>query len=201
MSLETVIEQNTATLERLIAILQSAAGITAPASPDVKVPRAKKTDIAAATGSLTINPGDAAGTRYYHMPAHNTVYQQNPGDVDCAIPGAVQVSGPTYLAEKAELAKKFPTAATPVAAAVVEAATAPTATIAPTATAPAATVSDGIKFEHVVAKCQALHKQEGNTALAAVLKTYGAAKVPALAADPSKFAEIIASIDAALMGM
>ena len=210
MSLETVIERNTEALERLIAVMQSGVIATATTAESAKAPRTKKADPAAAQIALTlpvvasgfaINPGDAEGTRYFEVVAHNTVYQQNPGGADCTLAGAVQVSGPDYLAKKAELTKKFPTAVPAEVVPPASAAPVATAATAPSATASADTVSTGLTFPDVVAKCQALHKAEGNAGLSAILTLFGAAKVPELAADARKFAEIIATIDAKLMGL
>ena len=230
MSLETVIEQNTATLERLIAVLQSGSGLvtttSAPVFEAVKPSRSKKTDPAAAqlelvlpvvtpvvpavasvavpavayvedAAAFSINTGDAPGTRYFHIPLHNTVYKQSPGDIDCTLAGALEVSGLEYLAEKAALAKKFPTAIAPdvkVAPVVI----APTE---PTVTASVDIASGTPEFADVVAKFKALHQAQGNPGLLEILNQFGAAKVPALAADASKFAAIIAAIDAKLMGL
>lgn len=184
MSLEQVLIEATAAITRLTTVLISAteAGVvTAPAAE--KATRTKKaaepvaapvvttaqvvTTQDAASGYLI--PGDPVGTRYFHIPAHNTVYKQVPGAADCTVTGALIVSGEQFLIEQAEIAKKFPTASAVV-------------TPAPVTSEPIATAQPVLAytFEQVVEKLRAMHKTQGDTGVAKVLAKFGVSRVPEL---------------------
>lgn len=207
MSLEQVLIEATAAITRLTTVLVSAteAGVvTAPAAEkssrksksDTQVvaatatPTAAQPEAAVTTGGYPANEGDPAGTRYFHIPAHNTVYKQLPGMPDCTIAGALIVSGAEFLNQQAELAKKFPTAS---------AAVTPTpATSAPTATAQPVTASVSYTFEQVVEKLRAMHKTQGDTGVAKVLAKFGVNRVPELngKVDNAAVVEFIATLGA-----
>jgi hypothetical protein len=217
MSLEQALADNTAALNRLATVLATASesGVTsaAPTAGAVDTPKATRTKktaevpattqttaAATSTGGYPPNEGDPVGTRYFHIPSHNTVYKQLPGDMDCTLSGAIITSGAQYLIEKAELEKKFATAAQVGTAKAEQAAAAQTAVTAPTATAPAATASIGKTFEDVVNKARELHKAQGNAGLKRILDQFGAAGVPALNGKASN-EDLITAIDTVLMGL
>lgn len=215
MSLEQALAENTAALNRLATILVSAseAGAIAAPAPAEKAPRGKKTEAAAAApaaqapapaeaatstpaASTYLNEGDAPGTRYFHIPAHNTVYKQGPNDPDCTIAGAMLVSGAEYLLQKAALEKKFPTAA---AAAAQATAPAHVAT-APSATAQPATASAGPTFADVIARMRELHAAQQNAGVKRILDKYQVPSVPSLEGKAPN-ATLIADVESALMGL
>ena len=228
MSLEASIQLNTAAIDRLIAALQSAhAAVSQTPVLDKKdrpkqacqTPKAEKlpadefpADEFPAdefpvdefpvdefpVDEFPVLSGDRAGTSYYVLSDHDTVYKQSPGDPDCTVVGAVRVSGLDYLDARAHNAARLATAmaqAWSVAAPTSEVVD-PVATAEPLApeVVPAQPV-----FQDVVAKCQLLHRAKGNAGLAHVLSLFGAVKVPALANDASKFVAIIDAIDAMLV--
>lgn len=218
MSLEQALIDATAAITRLTTVLVTASEAGAVAAPE-KPTRAKKAaEQVSAAPAPTPSPvaetpalaqpvqeykvlpgylleGDPAGTRYFHIPEHNTVYKQLPGMADCTIQGALIVNGAEYAKQQAELAKKFPTAA-PAPAPV----TAAPATTVPTATAPASapvesvSVAAALTFEQVVEKMRALFKAQGDAGVKKVLDKFGAAKVPMLNGKASND-EIAAFID------
>lgn len=207
MSLEQALIDATAAITRLTTVLVSATEAGAVAAPD-KAPRTKKATVveapAAPLVTVTVTEptspatGDPAGTRYFHIPAYNTVYRQLPGMADCTMNGAVEVTADVYLSEKAALEKKFPTAAAVATQQPVT--TAPTATAqasVPPAAAPAPTVSADLTFEQVVEKMRALFKKNGDPAVKTVLDKFGAARVPGLLGKASN-TEIAAFIDTLL---
>lgn len=212
MSLEQALAENTAALNRLATILVSAAeaGAIAAPAPAEKAPRGKKAEAAAAAApaaqspapaaapaaSTYLNEGDAPGTRYFHIPAHNTVYKQGPNDPDCTIAGAMLVSGAEYLLQKAALEKKFPTAA---AAAAQATAPAPVAT-APSATAQVDTASAGPTFADVIARMRELHAAQQNAGVKRILDKYQVPSVPSLEGKAPN-ATLIADVESALMGL
>lgn len=216
MSLEQALVENTAALNRLATVLATASesGVTSAVAGATesapKTTRGKKTvEAPAATqvtsaGTATVvavpNEGDPVGTRYFHVPAHNTVYKQLPGDLDCTLPSATIVSGAQYLVEKAEIEKKFATAAQAATAKAEQVVAAQTAATAPTATVPAVTASVGKSFEDVVNKARELHKAQGNPGIKRILDQFGAAGVPALNGKASN-EDLITAIDTVLMGL
>lgn len=215
MSLEQALAENTAALNRLATVLVSAAeaGAIAAPAPAEKAPRGKKAEAAAPAAQAPasaaaapaaaapaasgyLNEGDAPGTRYFHIPAHNTVYKQGPNDPDCTIAGAMLVSGAEYLLQKAALEKKFPTAA---AAAAQATAPAPVAT-APSATAQPATASAGPTFADVIARMRELHAAQQNAGVKRILDKYQVPSVPSLEGKAPN-ATLIADVESALMGL
>ena len=176
---------------------QNAEGAPTP-TPDISTPSQAALDATKADGYLL--PGDPPGTRYFVVAEHNTVYRQLPGMTDCTLSGAVIVSGPHYLEAKAEIEKKFPTAA--AAAQSATAAQAATVVTAPTATAPAATASgsDELTFEKVIEKVRELNNAMGRDGVMALLTRYGVEKVPALQGKASN-GDLIAAADEILMGL
>jgi hypothetical protein len=220
MSIEQNLIELTAAISRLTTVMVTAAEGNAPltAASTATVDKSTRTKKAAAIVDVVaqvttqaqevvvpvvevhvnrnLNPGDEPGTRYFHIADHNTVYKQGPNDPDCKIAGAKIVSGAEYLLQKAEIEKKFPTAA----AQAVKVAAPETVTTAPSATAPAATASDGPTFAEVVEKVRELHKAQGNAGVAQVLTKYGVAKVPELNGKASN-AALMADIESVLIGL
>lgn len=206
MSLEQALAENTQTLKQLIAVLQSGAITPAgdsqqaadAAAETAKRTRRTKAEMAAAAAAEAaaapgyLRPGDAPGTRYWHIEKHNSVYLQKPGDADCTIQGALIVSGAEYDRLVADYAAKFPTSA---GAATVAAAT-PSATPASTASPAASPAVAGSQGDAITAKCKELHSAKGNAELGELLKKFGAGRVPALAAMTDKTADILAAADA-----
>lgn len=192
MSLEQQLAENTAALKQLIVVLSSApiasqpdtAPPAAAAVPEKKTRKAKEV-------ALLLNEGDPEGTKYFHIAEHNTVYRQLPGDVDCTLTGATQVTGAEYLIQKAELAKKFPTAVTPEPV---------TATTAPIATVPVVAASAGPAFSDVVAKLRELQGAHGNAAVGEFLAKNGV-KSATLLNGIKPNAELIAELDNAILGL
>ena len=218
MSLEASIQLNTAAIDRLIAALQSAHAAVSQTPVLDKKDRPKqacqtpKVEKSLADESLAdefpvdefpvdefpVLSGDRAGTSYYVLSDHDTVYKQSPGDPDCTVVGAVRVSGLDYLDARAHNAARLATAM-----AQTWSVAAPTSEVVdPVATAeqlaPEVVPAQPV-FQDVVAKCQLLHRAKGNAGLAHVLSLFGAVKVPALANDASKFVAIIDAIDAMLV--
>lgn len=212
MSLEQALAENTAVMKQLIVVLSTAAegGAVTAAPAKSRKSKAAAEEVAAApvvqaqvqtAATFALNPGDPEGTKYFIIESKNTAYRQLPGDVDCTVPDALQVSGSEFDAYKAELAKKFPSASAP-APAPAQAAPAPTAapaTSEPSATAQVAGAS-GATFEQVVDKLKALHAAQQNAGVMKVLAKYGVTGVPLLRGKASNEA-LIADIDAALMGL
>lgn len=172
MSLEQTLEQTNELLKQVITILQT--GVSAPAelgAPEAakKGPgRPKKTDT------------PAAGTVYWLIEKHNTVFAQEPGMNAPTIEGAVQVTKEEYEAKKSQFkaradqaiatttaAKPETTSAPsqPTAEVVASAAPAPsTAAPAPQpSTAPTADASSASEpaFADVMAAAKALNDHGG----------------------------------------
>lgn len=188
MSLEQALADNTAALIRLATVMATGA----ESAPVAAAPKARKAAAATpvASSDYPANEGDPAGTRYFHVPNHNTVYKQVPGAADCTLNGSLIVSGAEYLIQKAELEKKFPTASV--------AATPTPVTTVPTVEAPAA--ASATTFEQVVDKMRELHKAQGNPGVQSVLTKFCVAAVPALKGKATND-ELIAAIDSTLMGL
>jgi hypothetical protein len=206
MSLEQALAENTAVMKQLIAVLQSGVIPAAPqpegAKPAKGGKKASDTPPAGVTtgkdNALGTVEGDPTGTRYWLIEKHNTVYAQRPGEPDPGFDGAVITTAAQYLEKKAEYALILPTAAagapTGSPAAGASTAGAPTASSnSPATSAPAAL--DG---PAIVAKCQALHKAQGNEGLKKVLDKFSVAKVPEMVAKTAQYGEIGAFIDALL---
>jgi len=206
MSLEQALAENTQTLKQLIAVLQSGAITPAgdsqqaadAAAETAKRTRRTKAEMAAAAAEEAakapgyLRPGDAPGTRYWHIEKHNTVYLQKPGDADCTIQGALIVSGAEHDRLVAEYAAKFPTSAGAATVAAATPSAAPASTVSPAAS-PAAAGNQG---DVITAKCKELHAAKGNAGLGELLKKFGAGRVPALVAMTDKTADILAAADA-----
>jgi len=183
MSLEQALIDATAAITRLTTVMVSASEAGAvTAAPAEKSTRSKKASepisapVATTPVPLAVATGPKAdGTRYFHIPEHNTVYIQAPGIADCNVAGAIEVSEVEYEAAKAAIAKKFSTASA--------AATPSPATSAPTATAPVVVASasaEPVSFERVVEKLRAMHKVQGDTGISKVLAHFGVNRVPEL---------------------
>ena len=194
MSLEQTLERTNELLSQIVTILNT--GVQAPAAlgePEKRTRASKsKTDAAApAEGpAITTAPdnvlgtveGDPAGTRYFLIAAHNTVYAQKPGDPDCTIPGAEIITAKLYLEKKAEFAKK-------TQAVLEQQKAAPTTTGAPApaqeSSTPAASTASSqpseatsaeVPFSKVVERMTELSKSDkpghGRDGVLAVLKKY-----------------------------
>lgn len=217
MSLEQALIDATAAITRLTTVLVTASEAGAVAAPEKATRSKKAAEPVSAAPAPTPSPapetpavatpaqdskalsgylleGDPVGTRYFHIPEHNTVYKQLPGMADCTIQGALIVSGQEYLKQQAELAKKFPTAAAPAPVTAAPATTVPTATAPASAPVEPASVAAVLSFEQVVEKMRALFKAQGDAGVKKVLDKFGAAKVPMLNGKASND-EIAAFID------
>jgi len=173
MSLEQAINELNATVKQLIVVMSSAAEADAPAAGDAtetkKRGRRTKAEIEAEAAAQQT-------TRYWHIAAHSTVYEQKPGEPDCTLPGAVLVSQADYEAFKAKYAAQGNAATgTPAAA------PAPSTPAASTASAPVSNAASTPTMASITAKLQAIHKRDGNAGVAKVLQKFGASKVPELA--------------------
>lgn len=216
MSLEVALQENTAAIKQLIVVLSSAGhAVTAPAAETKG--RAKKTETvveaaapaatpaapAADTGHTNDAAGNPIGTKYFDVPAHNTVYAVKPGEVEPQVAGAQAISDTQFVAKKAEYAKNFQTPAAQASAAPAapaQPAAATTATGEPSAAPQADTASTGNpepSFVDVVNKCRELHGVAGNDGLAAFLSKHGAGKVPELQGKAAN-SVLIKSLDDAI---
>jgi hypothetical protein len=155
--------------------------------------------------SLQLQEGHPEGTRYFHIPSHRTVAAVKPGEVIPSLPGLEEIAGDSYTRLKAEYAAPVPPsgAAQSGAAAAAPASTTPAASPAsPTASAqpqPASTAtSPALDGPALTAKCQALHKAQGNPGLKQVLDKFAVTNVPGLIAKSAEYAAISAFIDSLL---
>lgn len=192
MSLEEVIRENTKALNEMSRLL---AGMTLGG----KVKEVKKPE-------PVIGGRDPKGTRYYHIPEHNSVYKQLPGMPECAIASGIMVDKKEYEVQRELYQSKYAPAAPveldddqaiddqPATAAEIAENEAMDAAIdaalpefkeAPVV--PAAPV-----FADVVQELKRLFSKFGNDELAVLLKKYNVKRVPELATLEIKFAEIIA---------
>lgn len=193
MSLELALTECTAAIRQLIVVMTTANEAEQPAGGESTAEAGKRTrrtkaqieaDNAAATTTVKhelLAEGDPAGTRYFHIEAHNTIYRQLPNDPDCTMAGAIIISGTEYTRLKAMYAAKFPTSAQgaqATAAAPTPAATTPAASTA-SSTQPDASAAP--TMQSVTAKLMAIHKRDGNAGLAPILAHFGVTKVPELA--------------------
>jgi len=204
MTIESTLESIDASLKSLLVIAMSAGNASAEfGKPEVAVTktRAKKADAGipaseTATVSTNVVDGDPAGTLYFVIDAHNTVYAQKPGEPACTFPGAVQASSAHYLERKAEFAKKSLTGAPAAPATALVQASAPAATASPA-------LSEGsvVTFKQVVDALTLLSKDTrpgmGRDAIVAFVGKHGVAKVPGLEAL-GKNAELLAEVEAML---
>lgn len=160
MSLEVAIQENTAAIKMLIAVMQSASAIgtnasaefagTSTAQPGTttsKGARSKKGDTSTATGSTStdtsvndgkkvsvkLQPGDPEGTRYFHIEKHRTVAAVKPGEViPAGIEGMIEIDGEQHASLRAQYAAPVPSsAAAPIgASAAAPASSSPSASTA-----------------------------------------------------------------------
>lgn len=217
MTLEATLQSIDDSLKALVVMAQTSVGamntfVTSEFSPealDVKAPKAtrkqKETPAAAVTAPAAgdVVEGDPAGTRYWVIEAHNTVYAQKPGDIDCSIAGAKIESAAFYLEKKAEFAKKsLVPPVTPAQTAAPAAVSQPAAT-ASTASSSAETVSFKAVTDKLIELSKDTRPGKGREALVAMLAKY----LPAVAADArrvpmlsalDKNAEIMADVTAQL---
>ena len=226
MSLELKIEELTAAVKQLTVAMTTAgqAGAALGTAEATKTTRTRATkteqvaEAAAVVGQVADVVANAAVAQstdtvlFWHVPQYNTVYRQGPADAPCTMAGAVQVTEAQYNAIKADLAEKFPTAVAPEAAAQAHAPAVQTqvqqqqvVSSAPTATVQASTVSTqeapwAPTMADVTAKFQQLVKTPGKgaPAMQAILSAFGVGQLSALAGK--NLADVIAKIDAALVG-
>lgn len=227
MSLEAALQENTAAIKQLIVAITSAGhAVTQPTTETAGKASRKKTEAAAetpvvqaaavvaqptsATGLTNDAAGNPIGTKYFDVPAHNTVYAVKPGEVEPQVAGAQAISDTQFIAKKAEYAKNFQTPAAQASAAPAapaQPAAATTATGEPSAAPQADTASTGNpepSFVDVVNKCRELHGVAGNDGLAAFLSKHGAGKVPELqgkAANSVLIKSLDDSINSAKLGI
>lgn len=180
MSLEQALNECTAVMKQLITVLSSGASLNpadeagdAGATEGSKRKRRTKAEIEAD------NAAAAQQTRYWHIPSHSTVYEQKPGDPDCALPGAVLVSQADYEAFKAKYAASAQAGNAATGAAAP--APAPSTPAASTASAPVSSAAPTPTFAQVTEKLMALHKRDGNAGIMPILAKFGVSKVPELA--------------------
>lgn len=204
MTIESTLESIDASLKSLLVIAMSAGNATAEfGKPEVAATktRAKKADVAAtvteaAAVGTDVLAGDPAGTLYFVIEAHNTVYAQKPGEPTCSFPGAVQVTAAAYTERKAEFAKKSLTGATAAPATALVQASETVATVSP-----ASSGASVVTFKQVVDALTLLSKDtrpgKGRDAIVAFVGKHGVAKVPGLEAL-GKHAELLAEVEALL---
>lgn len=208
MSLEQAVQENTATLKQLIAVLSTIAedgGSLAPAGSGAadtgeagEKKRTRRTkaqieaDAAAAAAAATtsapagVNMNTTGAPIYMIVDSNKTCGVIEPGNVIPSIPGARQVTKEEYEAYKAQAA-----AAT---AAVVNQQAA-----APVATAPAATTAAPVDFASITNRLVKIHGKGGNEGVMKVLSAFGAANVPALAqADLNSVAAKVLEVEVSL---
>lgn len=217
MSIETIIQENTEALKALTAAIignkpVAVATEAETESEEVKEKRKRRTKAEmeaaraaeqAATAPVVeataidgyLIPGDPAGTRYFDIPAHNSVYRQAPGEPDCKLPSAMIVPGHVYTAKKQEYASRFQLATPSVAS---EPAGAPVTSqpVVETAPAPAAPAADAPTLQSITAKLMQLHKRDGNPGVKAILDKFGVAKATQL--GDKNLVEVDAAVEAAL---
>ena len=204
MTIESTLESIDASLKSLLVIAMSGATATAEfGKPEVAATktRTKKADAAATVTETTpvgtdVVAGDPAGTLYFVIEAHNTVYAQKPGEAACTFPGAAQVTAAVYTERKAEFAKKSLTGAPAAPATALVKASEPAVT--------ASTVSSSasvVTFKEVVDALTLLSKDTrpgmGREAIVAFVGKHGVAKVPGLEAL-GKNAELLAEVNVLL---
>lgn len=197
------------------AVATAAAETTAPKAtrarkPAAETPAASTTPTAAAT----TNDGkrempnrlvdDPQGTLYFHIAKHNTVAKVLPGEVIPSIEGIEECSGTQYQNWKSHYAAQVPssgaapTGGSAAAPASSTPAAGPASSQASAPSQPASTGDAPLDAKALTAKCQELHKAQGNDGLLDVLKHFGVTRVPDLVSKADKAAEIAAYIDAKL---
>ena len=93
MSLEQTLEQTNDLLKQIITILQT--GVSAGAEIGVQPEATTKRSAGRPKKEV------AAGTTYWHIPSHNSVFAQEPGMAAPTMPDAVKISAEDYAAKKA----------------------------------------------------------------------------------------------------
>lgn len=194
MSLEQALNENTAVLKQLIVVLSSGATLATAENESTEATEGKRKRRTKAEIEADNAAAAAQQTRYWHIAAHNTVYEQKPGDQDCTLPGAVQVTAEQYAALKAEYAAKFPTGAQAQATGTPAPAPAPSTPAASTVSAPASSAAP--TMASITSKLQAIHKRDGNPGVAKVLSQFGVTRVPDLASK--NLVEVDAAAEAVL---
>lgn len=205
MSLEQALQDNTAAIKQLIAVISSGQAITqavagpavaAPATEPLKVdkPKAASRKTVAETPAGKPVEGDPEGTRYFRLDKHNTVYKITPTDPLTIIEGSVEISGDDFLARKAELAEQFKsvqTASAPAPAPAPAPAASPTP---PAASVPTPASAPTPTWDETLEALKALGKKPGNgrELLLGLLKEFGVSKADATMAALGKNAEIVA---------
>lgn len=178
MAIEDTLLSIDATLKALLAAAQAGADNTTPVAE--RKPRAKKTEVAAATGTAAAEPvaeaatekpaslvdGDAEGTRYWVSEANRQVYAQLPSHPSPADQSFKISTAAEYVQKKAEFAEGNETSAAPTQA---------PAAPEPTATAPqdAASASECSWKDEVFPAIQALNKAKGAEAIRALIQQFG----------------------------
>lgn len=187
MSLEQALSECTLAIKQLIVVMTTAneSGQPAADAATTKGTRGKKKEDAAATGGEQVHvllvEGDPQGTRYFHIPAHNSIYRQLPGEPDCTLPSATIIAGSEYLRLKAEYAAKFPTGAQGAQAASPAPSPASATPAASPASSPQPDASAAPTMQTITAKLMAIHKRDGNAGVAPILAKFAVAAVPQLA--------------------
>ncbi len=197
MSLEQALQENTATMKQLIAVLSTVAedsgslvpgGDTTGAAEGGKRKRRTKAEIEAdaaaaaaaaqgaqATATAGVNLNTTGAPIYVILESNNTAAIIEPNGVIPSIPGLRQVGQAEYEAYKAQLAAQHSAAQTTTAA--VTSAPAP-------------------DFKNLVDRLMAIHKAKGNDGVMAVLNPFKAASVPALEkCDLTQVAAKIAEVE------
>lgn len=191
MSLEQAINELNGTIKQLIVVMSSANEADAAAGDATEATGKRKRRTKA---EIEADNAAQQTTRHWHIAAHNTVYEQKPGDPDCNLPGAVLISAEEYARLKAEYAAKFPTGAQAQPTGTSAPAPAPSTPAASTASAQGS--SEAPTMASITAKLQAIHKRDGNAGVAKVLQQFGAARVPDLASK--NLVEVDAAVEAIL---
>lgn len=155
--------------------------------------------------SLGLQAGDPEGTLYFHIESHRTVAAVKPGEIVPNMAGIAEVDGATYAALKAKYAAPVPSSGAAAAggAAAAPASTTPAAsTASPQVSAqpqPASTATSPVlDGPAITAKCQALHKAQGNAGLKQVLDKFAVTNVPGLVQKTAEYPLIANFIDSLL---
>jgi hypothetical protein len=146
--------------------------------------------------SMNLQPGDPEGTRYFHIPAHNTVAAVKPGEVIPSIPGIEEITGGTYADLKAKYASALvPSGNGASAAPATGAAATASPAVQPPSPVTSTTADSGVELTEL---CKKLHARDGNEGLLKFLNGQGAMRVGELAAKTDKHAVAIAALKALL---
>lgn len=205
MTIEQTLAEINESLKTLVRIAQTSA--SAPqelgAAPEKATSRKNTKKDPEQTTATTDALGNPAGTVYFDIEKHNTVYAQRPGDAPPNIEPVVQVSAEVYSQKKAEYEKKI----SDVAAKSSTAATAPTATLE---AGSASQSSETVSFKDVTAKLMEVSKMTkegmpdfGRNHIISILKQFlpNAEKPTVPQLEPlNKNAEILAAATKILTG-